>query len=86
MASNYTPQAGDVIESPDKRERLIVCGESDTLTYYKVRKRSWWTWMRWVKDDPTCDWAHVKPTTFIQSLVDDHGWTLVSRKEVQDGK
>jgi hypothetical protein len=82
----YTPQAGDVIESPDGKTRYcLTLGEHamfpKNAMFYQIKRRSIWTLYRWVWDDPIFKWAHYIHADAFAELVTDHGWKLIARKD-----
>lgn len=80
MASNYTPQAGDVIESPGGTSRLTVdqVGFVWTSVVAQARRSKVEAWSENVR-------LKQYTTLTIANKIRAKGWTLVSRKEVQDG-
>lgn len=93
MGSNYTPQAGDVIESPSGNMRLRVTQHPSVPQLFEV----------WAFDSFYARWGKVGEcgSQLLQNTVNQpkrdclvigcrgrivNDWTLVFRKEVQDGK
>ena len=80
MTYTYTPQAGDVIESPSGRKRIRVLRDVDdfdevtTITYV----RRWWLCGPWTI--PYLGGWSIKETYTLDNLVTDHGWKLVARR------
>lgn len=76
MASNYTPQAEDVIAyrgEHDHRVEILKEASDDLLMHVSVYTNGEHEFM-------------VETKSMLSEMVNEFGWTLVSRKEVQDGK
>lgn len=83
MTYTYTPQAGDVIESPSGRKRIRVMTFDNS---YDVRilvyRRKWWFWGSWGRlFGRNLGWSHTIYWWSLENLVDDHGWKLIARRD-----
>lgn len=73
---SYTPQAGDVIAyRGDPLCYVNVIGEAAQLSMLRIC----------VTINGFSEWT-AEYKSVLSEMVNEFGWTLVSRKEVQDGK
>lgn len=80
MTYTYTPQAGDVIESPWKTLRHIVVGTDPKHTTYKVARRRCWIGP-WHTDDGLYGGPQIHSTSHFSALVGGMGWKLIARRD-----
>lgn len=77
MTYTYTPQAGDVIESPDGKKRYIICTvdleKFRIATAHSLGKDGSWK--------AVSDSNRGQPLEYYAALVGGMGWKLVARKE-----
>ena len=76
MTYTYTPQAGDVIESPDGKTRYLVgnpaqSGYAMIRIYERLNNACCW---------PTKDTGERERYTHLAALVGGMGWKLVARR------
>lgn len=77
MTYTYTPQAGDVIESPDGFERFVIHyrstgGKTLRSNRYGLGPDGW-------KKRTSGD-IIMRPENYTK-LVTDHGWKLIARRD-----